>query len=190
MSAQPVVLSLEVDQVVGDAEQRPLRPGARLQRGDSIVLHAGVDSAAYLYVLQRSADGTVARVFPRGDDDGFDARARSVDMPPPGASFQLTGRGEEVFYVVASLRPIAQADPRIAGLLEQARGGTARVLPGEELPTRGDNPPPPPPPPDKVPEPKGPGERGIALASVGARLRVRTDEGGVAVVKFWLVLPP
>ncbi|MBT8491707.1 MAG: DUF4384 domain-containing protein [Deltaproteobacteria bacterium] len=127
--AGPVKLSFRVHAKDGQSV-RAIAPGETLRSGDKIALSLDLDQRAYLYVVQYFADGTAAVLFPQGDEQN---RLVGVTRIPSRGWFRLDDNtGEENVYVVASVRPLKEAEETIMQTLNSVRVSGAN--PSEEPP--------------------------------------------------------
>lgn len=100
---------------------KALETGEALASGDLVEVVVGVDRPAYVYLVQRFPDGSAAVLHPEVGDlqlpGGLETR-----LPEPGAWYQLDDTvGEEHLYVVASERPLADADRAVADAIARVR---------------------------------------------------------------------
>jgi len=116
--AGPVKLSFRVHAKDGESV-RAIAPGETLRSGDKIALSLDLEQKAHLYVVQFFADGTAAVLFPQGDDEN---RLSGVTRIPARGWFQLDANtGEENVYVVASVRPLQEAEQTVMKTLNDVR---------------------------------------------------------------------
>lgn len=174
--AARVRLSLQVDQVLAGGRRAPVRPGQVLRNGDRFALTVTVDRQAYIYVVQVLPGRTSAVLFPgEREGDPLATPARPLTIPPQGESFLLDDSvGSEEIYVIASTRPLSQADPELARYLRLTHSASTRGL------DTADPPPPPPPIPVKSTDRGNP----IPGNKDDPAQRMQTDEGGMAVLRF------
>ncbi len=112
--------------------RRPIAAGDSLRSGDRMTMTISVDRPAYAYVLQFFPDGTATVLFPQPNEDN--RITGSMQVPPSGA-FELDDvLGEETVYVVASTRPLAQADATVMAAVEDVRRNAPDAAPAT-LPT-------------------------------------------------------
>ncbi len=108
-------LSLEVVSESGG----PIAPGATLHSGDKVAMQVDADHALHVYVMEFFPDGSAAVLFPEAGEDDRVSGARRV---PPTGWFQLDNSvGRENVYVVASVRPLEQADASVHAAYSEIR---------------------------------------------------------------------
>jgi len=133
----PVTLSFQMFATAAGG-RRPIAAGDSLRSGDRMTMTLTVDRPAYGYVLQFFPDGTATVLFPQGNEDN--RITGSMQVPPSGA-FELDDvLGEETVYVVASMRPLAQADATVMAAVDDVRRNTPEAAP-PPTPTVPDAPP-------------------------------------------------
>jgi hypothetical protein len=120
-----LTLSIRVQAQIG-ATIRPLRDGDSLQTGDRLEFHIAVDRPGYAYVLQYLPDGSANVLYPERDDallrGGYEVR-----IPEPGSWFEVTDPpGVERIYFVASIRPLGEADKRVAEAIRLIRSAESQ----------------------------------------------------------------
>ncbi len=192
-------LSVRVNGKAGRLLQT-LEAGASLASGDLVEVVVGVDRPAYVYLVQRFADGTAAVLHPESGDlqlpGGLETR-----LPEPGAWYQLDEvTGEEHLYVVASERPLADADQAVADAIATVRTegrfdapATTAEAPAASAPESGTAQPARP-----KPQPKpGAGQsrpapmlmsfanRGLVKAVDEGHAAIEADADGIAIYHFW-----
>jgi hypothetical protein len=150
--------------------RRPVAPGDTLRTGDRIELLVEVDKPAYVYITQVFPDGTAAVLFPDGGD--FKVRAdASTRIPPEGKWFELDDvTGEEHVVVIASERPLDEADEEAKRALDDIRKPAAKA----QKKTR------------KKPMVLSLRTRGLMLVEKDAdkSMKAKTDDKGVALFRF------
>jgi hypothetical protein len=161
-----------------------LLAGDRLKSGDQFQMRVRADRAAYLYVVQFFPDGTSQVLFPAEGEVSI-AADEEMRLPPEGYWFKLDDTvGRENIYVIASERPITEADKATAALLSEVRRSGSKPKPKK-------------PPQKKVPpdalaqaEPQVSGltmkTRGVLLVKESADepMQVQADRDCIAVVLF------
>lgn len=116
----PLALTVRVNGKAGRL-LRALDPGDTLHSGDLVELVVSVDRPAFVYIVQRFPDGSAAVLHPESGDLQLPA-ALETRLPEPGAWYQLDQTvGEEHLYVVASERPLSDADREVAEALARVR---------------------------------------------------------------------
>ncbi len=96
-------------------------PGDTLHSGDRVELFVEVDAPAYVFVLQAFPDGSSTVLFPPAGELQLRPSA-PVRVPPSGQWFQLDEvTGTENLVVVASVRPLGQADRNAQLAVAQTR---------------------------------------------------------------------
>jgi hypothetical protein len=190
----------------GEGGLKPVKIDDTLKSGEEFQLSVTVDRAAYVYAVQFFPDGTSAVLFPQGADVRV-GEGESLRIPKDGFWFRLDDVvGTENIYLVAAMKPLADADKEANDILH-----------GKKAPA--DQAPPAPPPPKKAasePTPKKvPPKKALpkdALASNDTRrsqdserpsgltmrtrgivvvpedasqpIQVEADRDGVAIVRF------
>jgi hypothetical protein len=148
--------------------RHPVRAGETLHSGDRIELRVDVDQPAYVYVMQVSADGSSAVLFPTSGDlllsPGVETR-----IPTGGQWFELDEHaGDEHVVVVASAQPIAQADEEAKRVLDEIRQPPALAAKVKKKPVA-----------------LSLRTRGLVLAGGDDNaVRARSDKKGVAIFRF------
>jgi hypothetical protein len=131
-------LSVQV-QVQDGAILRSIAPGETLRSGDKIALSVTVDRPTHLYVLQFFPDGTSAVLFP--DSAADQNRVTGTSRVPDSGWFQLDDSiGEENVYVVASVRPLNEADNVVGKLVDTVRVSGSTPIPDSGGPPRDEAP--------------------------------------------------
>lgn len=166
-------VSLQVEaQVRGETARRTLAPGQQLHSQDAYALKLRVDKPLYVYVVRYSATAWSTRMFPlRGD---FQLNAEEwLRLPADKKDYQLDDKvGDETLYVVASRSPIdAETCKRVRLLCEKP--GTAARADGED---------PPPPAPDTTPLQAS--DPQLVRAGEEVTAVQKSDEKGVAILRF------
>lgn len=194
-------LSVRVNGKAGRLLQT-LEAGASLASGDLVEVIVGVDRPAYVYLVQRFPDGTAAVLHPESGDlqlpGGLETR-----FPEPGAWYQLDDvTGEEHLYVVASERPLADADQAVAAAIATVRAEGRFDAPAgaAEPPQTAANAtePSPAPPAQPKPQPRPSAgqskpapmlmsfaNRGLVKAVDAGHAAIEADADGIAIYHFW-----
>ena len=172
---------------------RPVALGEALQTGDRLELFVEVDRAAYVYLVQFFADGSSAVLFPPADDVRLQP-GPATRIPRTGQWFQLDdARGEENIYVLASSRPLAQADLVAHDVIQEVRVsqvGTLEPAPAALPAAAPVAPPPRPRRRRKASELRlSMKTRGLVTVTEGGAqaIRATTDPTGVAVFRLWFL---
>jgi hypothetical protein len=189
--AAPFQVTVSVDQKTPSG-LAPVRDGAALASGEKFQLRVTIDRAAFVYAVQFFADGTSALLYPK-DHDVRTQPGVALRIPPEGYWFELDDSlGLENIYVIASDAPIDDADAKTAEVIQRVKAGTG----GSESK-------PPKRPAEKKPRKTAPKTaiasaeetypggltmrtRGIEIVAdtPSDEVRVRSDDAGVAVVRF------
>ena len=145
MLAGPAVASaplyLEVWVTVHGTSVGPFRSDIALHSGDRIALQARTSIAANVYLLHCDPQHVLS-VFPESGPLQFLADRR-VSLPASGLDIRLDGPpGPETLYIVASRRPLDQADPRLHAALtpgdqSACQDPVARAMPSTRATLRG-----------------------------------------------------
>jgi hypothetical protein len=166
---------LTVDAKTPKGLQRMLQ-GGELKSGEQFQMQVKVDRKAYVYVVQFFPDGTSQVLFPEEGEVTVEAEEQ-MRLPPEGYWFKLdTNAGTENIYVIASERPISQADKTTASILDEVR--KPKPKPKKKLP------------PDALAKNEVGGltmkTRGVLLVKESAEepMQVQADKDGVAIVLF------
>jgi hypothetical protein len=124
-------LYLEVWARVHGSASGPLERDMPLYAGDRIGLSARTSSNAQVLLLYCDHNAMLS-VYPSGGALSFEADQR-VQLPAAGMDIQLgPDAGPESLYVLASRRPLAQADPRLDAALLGAATAAASCGPALE----------------------------------------------------------
>lgn len=118
--APALALTVRVNGKAGRLLQA-LESGDTLTSGDLVEVVVATDRPAYVYLVQRFADGSAVVLHPESGDlqlqGGLETR-----LPEPGAWYRLDeATGEEHLYIVASEQPIGAADSVLAEALAEVR---------------------------------------------------------------------
>jgi hypothetical protein len=172
-----IVLSLRVSALVGGV-RRAVAPGQTLRTGDKVELFVSVDQPAYVYLAQVFADGTSAVLFPGDATDVKVAPGEPTRIPPAGQWFELDEHpGEENLVVVASAKPLEEADKEAKRALDEIRKQSSQKKTTAEKPAAG----------KKKPLALSLRTRGLVLTGTGAddeAVRAKSDASGVALFRF------
>jgi len=113
----------------GGAE-RALPPDATLRTGDRLAFTVTSAESAYVYLLQFFANGTSAVLFP---EEGEANQVAGKLRIPPSGWFQLDEEvGDEHFYLIASTRPLSDADRAVKRTVDQIRISGSNSPPEEK----------------------------------------------------------
>lgn len=139
---------------------RLVLPEETLLSGDQIAMHISVDRPAYVYLLQATADGSTAVVFPAHGGWRISPESSPLRVPEQGQWFALDQqKGREQVILVASSQPL---DQRALLRAPKSQGNEGKKDP------------------PKCPEKtKDECNRGR-----GGKLWARTDERGIAVIQL------
>lgn len=114
----PAKLSFRVMAKEGEGK-RGIAAGDTLRSGDKIAMAVSVDQTLYVYVMQFFPDRSAAILFPAAGEDN---RIESEMRLPPEGWFQLDDAlGDENVYIVASTRPLEEADSQVLATVKQVR---------------------------------------------------------------------
>lgn len=117
-SPEPANVSFQVVRQQGAAET-PVPPGATLKSGERIAMRLGSSTPVYVYVLQFFPDGSAAVLFPEPGEVNRVPRAMRI---PASGWFELDDVvGEENVYIVASKRPLREADESVRDTVAHVR---------------------------------------------------------------------
>ncbi len=152
--------------------RHPVAPGDTLRTGDRIELLVEVDKPAYVYITQVFPDGNAAVLFPPSGDFKVPADT-ATRIPTEGKWFELDEvTGEEHVVVIASAKPLDEADEEAKRVLDEIRKPAPKV----KVAARS----------KKKPAALSLRTRGLLLVGQDAdkSLKARTDEQGVALFRF------
>jgi len=149
--------------------RHPVAPGDTLRTGDRVELLVECDKAAYVYVAQVFADGSAAVLFPQDQKDFQIYSGVQTRIPAGDQWFELDEHtGDEHVVVVASKRPIAEADKEARRVLDEIKKPAS---PGARA--------------KKKPAVLSLRTRGLVLVSGDKPgMSARTDASGVAIFRF------
>ncbi len=124
-------LVLEVTISLTGPRSAILRSGDEVASGDEILVAVKPTAAAHVYLAYCDPRNQLA-LFP-GNGGLAASPGRITYAPAPDAAIVLDDQpGQEVLYVIASLKPLDVADPRLAGAISRTNPGP-RVECGEPL---------------------------------------------------------
>ena len=117
-----LMLSVRVVTYQG-GERVQIPPGGTLRSGDRFALELQMDRPAFIYVVQFFADGTSDVLFPSEGKAFVGAtQGNLLRIPPGGSLFALDNAvGEENVYIIASERPLDEADASVAERVAEVR---------------------------------------------------------------------
>jgi hypothetical protein len=122
-------LEARVHQLMSDHSLRPLASGDSLRSGEWVGFTVRVDQPAYVYVVQKFADGSATIHYPKNDEDVLLQPGLELPIPGNGNFFELDDdTGEERIFFIATVRPLGDTDSRLKSTLELIRhqGKSAR----------------------------------------------------------------
>jgi hypothetical protein len=158
---------------VSNGIRRPVAPGDTLRTGDRLEMLVDVDSPSYVYITQVFPDGTAAVLFPESGDFKVPADT-ATRVPPEGKWFELDKvTGDEHVVVIASGKPLDEADEEAKRALDDIRKPAAAKAPKAKSAK-------------KKPMVLSLKTRGLMLVGQDAdkSMKAKTDEKGVALFRF------
>lgn len=121
-AAEPPTLEVRVHQLMEDHSLRPLQSGDALRSGDWVGFALRVDQPAFVYVVQKFADGSAVIHFPKKGGEFRLQPGLEMPIPSDGNFFELDDvAGEERIFFIASVQPLGDADSRLKSTLELIR---------------------------------------------------------------------
>jgi hypothetical protein len=115
-----VVLTTYFEKKLSDGKRIPLVSGESLHSGEHFWMYLGAREPLYLYVVYAGPDGTATVIYPVQGDFLLDAgQTRRL---PAERDFELDDvPGWERLLIVASRRPLAQAEAQLGSVIDRVR---------------------------------------------------------------------